>query len=120
MAWVMVKVTTLVADALIFDLEDAVTADAKLGAREMMRDAFVAGGYRADDKILCINGFDTPWAQAEAKSLSGLRVDAVLLPKVNTPKDIDDISEMIDLGMQIWAIMETGQGILNAAQIASY
>ena len=46
--------------------------------------------------------------------------DAILLPKVNTPRDIDNIGALIDKDMPIWAMMETAQGVLNAAQIAAH
>ena len=53
-------------------------------------------------------------------ALSGVGADAILLPKVNTPRDIDNIGALIDKDMPIWAMMETAQGVLNAAQIAAH
>ena len=71
-------------------------------------------------KIVRINGFDTPWGRDDVDALSGVGADAILLPKVNTPRDIDNIGALIDKDMPIWAMMETAQGVLNAAQIAAH
>jgi len=117
---VLEKAMTLTADALIFDLEDAVSPDAKAGARAIMRAALLNGNFGARYKIVRINGFDTPWGRDDVDALSGVGADAILLPKVNTPRDIDNIDALIDKDMPIWAMMETAQGVLNAAQIAAH
>ena len=117
---VLEKAMTLTADALIFDLEDAVSPDAKAEARAIMRAALLHGNFGARYKIVRINGFDTPWARDDVDALSGVGADAILLPKVNTPRDIDNIGALIDKDMPIWAMMETAQGVLNAAQIAAH
>ena len=117
---VLEKAMTLTADALIFDLEDAVSPDAKAGASAIMRAALLNGNFGARYKIVRINGFDTPWGRDDVDALSGVGADAILLPKVNTPRDIDNIGALIDKDMPIWAMMETAQGVLNAAQIAAH
>ena len=117
---VLEKAMTLTADALIFDLEDAVSPDAKAVARAIMRAALLNGNFGARYKIVRINGFDTPWGRDDVDALSGVGADAILLPKVNTPRDIDNIGALIDKDMPIWAMMETAQGVLNAAQIAAH
>ena len=117
---VLEKAMTLTADALIFDLEDAVSPDAKAEARAIMRAALLNGNFGARYKIVRINGFDTPWGRDDVDALSGVGADAILLPKVNTPRDIDNIGALIDKDMPIWAMMETAQGVLNAAQIAAH
>ena len=117
---VLEKAMTLTADALIFDLEDAVSPDAKAGASAIMRAALLNGNFGARYKIVRINGFDTPWGRDDVDALSGVGADAILLPKVNTPRDIDNIDALIDKDMPIWAMMETAQGVLNAAQIAAH
>ena len=117
---VLEKAMTLTADALIFDLEDAVSPDAKAEARAIMRAALLNGNFGARYKIVRINGLDTPWGRDDVDALSGVGADAILLPKVNTPRDIDNIGALIDKDMPIWAMMETAQGVLNAAQIAAH
>jgi (3S)-malyl-CoA thioesterase len=43
--------------------------------------------------------------------------DAILLPKVNSTADLDALAALVP-DLPIWAMMETPQGILNAASIA--
>jgi citrate lyase subunit beta/citryl-CoA lyase len=55
------KAKALPADALIFDLEDAVAPDAKLRAREQACAAVASRDYGYRELALRINGLDTPW-----------------------------------------------------------
>ena len=63
-------------------------------------------------KIVCTDGFDTSLEQASTKAISRLGADVVLLPKLNTPKDIYAV-QLIEEDMRSWTITETVQGILN-------
>mgnify|MGYP001627883967 CR=1 FL=1 len=106
-------------DAVIFDLEDAVSADAKEEARETLGDALAAGGYGSRAKIVRINGLDTKWGRADAEAAAKMQCDAVLLPKGNSPADLDALAELTG-DLPIWAMMETPRGMLNAAEIAAH
>ena len=55
------KAKSLAADAVIFDLEDAVAPEAKLEARDTVCAAVKAGGYGPREVIIRINGLDTEW-----------------------------------------------------------
>jgi citrate lyase subunit beta / citryl-CoA lyase len=55
------KARSLSADALIFDLEDAVAPDAKPLAREKVCDAVKSGGYGGREIVIRINALETPW-----------------------------------------------------------
>src|SRR5216683_8352306 len=59
------KARTLPADGLIFDLEDAVGAEAKEGARAIIAAALAAGGYGGRELVLRVNPLDTPWGHAD-------------------------------------------------------
>ena len=115
------KARSLPVDAIIFDLEDAVTADEKVGARDTLKDAIAEGGYGNRVKIVRINGFDTDWgrADAEAVAVAHMDVDAVLLPKVSGAADLDALAEITG-DLPIWAMMETPQGMLRAEEIAAH
>ncbi|HCC96139.1 MAG TPA: CoA ester lyase, partial [Rhodobacteraceae bacterium] len=76
------KARNLPTDSIIFDLEDAVSAESKSEARVILRAALAQGGYGARLKIVRINALNTPWGEADLQALDGLDVDAVLLPKV--------------------------------------
>lgn len=113
------KARGLPADAIIFDLEDAVSVDEKEAARATLADALATGGYGARMRIVRINGLDTEWGVDDAKAAKVMGADAILLPKVSTPADLDALADITG-DTPLWAMMETPLGMLNAAQIAAH
>jgi len=114
------KARELPVDAIIFDLEDAVTPDAKVEARATLAQALAVGGYGAKVKIIRINGLDSAWGAGDVDALRDAGADVFLLPKVNSAADVQALSDLLNNGTPIWAMMETPQGILNAAEIAAH
>lgn len=113
------KARGLPVDAIIFDLEDAVSADEKVNARDTLGAALAEGGYGARMKIVRINGLDTTWGQSDAEAVTKMACDAVLLPKVSSPDDLNALAAITG-DLPIWAMMETPRGMLNAAAIAAH
>lgn len=118
------KAKTLPVDAIIFDLEDAVAMDEKANARTLLAETLAAGGYGPRAKIIRINGFDTEWGEADLDAAISVAPDAILLPKVGSAEVIKKVAAKLDANpacadTTIWAMMETPQGILNAASIAA-
>ena len=113
------KARGLPVDAIIFDLEDAVSVDEKVASRAILAEALAAGGYGTRLKIVRINAFDTEWGRADAKAAAEMGADAILLPKVSTPADLDALAEITG-DIPLWAMMETPLGMLNAAAIAGH
>lgn len=113
----MEKARTLAADAIIFDLEDAVAPAEKPGARDLLR-AALAQDYGGRARIVRINGFDTEWGRDDAAAFA-TGADAVLVPKVSRPEDLDAVAAIVP-DMPLWAMMETALGMLNAAAIAAH
>jgi (3S)-malyl-CoA thioesterase len=118
------KAKTLPVDAIIFDLEDAVSIDEKSNARDLLAETLRAGGYGNRAQLVRINAFDTDWAEADLEVIAAARPQAILLPKVNSAADIERLAGKLDARPEmadtaIWAMMETSQGILNAAEIAA-
>ncbi|WP_435660232.1 HpcH/HpaI aldolase/citrate lyase family protein [Leisingera caerulea] len=113
------KAKTLPVDAVIFDLEDAVSVDEKPNARATLAQALEAGGFGARMKIVRINGLDTEWGREDAIAAAKMDCDAILLPKVNSPADLDALAEITG-DIPLWAMMETPRGMLNAAAIAAH
>ena len=116
------KARGLAVDAIIFDLEDAVAPDAKIPARDTLI-AALAQGYGPRACLVRINGFDTPWGADDLNAVAAAKPEAILLPKVNGPEDVAALAEKLaarpeTANTQIWAMMETCEGILNAAAIA--
>lgn len=114
------KARSLPVDAIIFDLEDAVTPDAKAEARETLKTALAEGGYGAKAKIIRINGLDTDWGADDVATLKDSGADAFLLPKVNSAADIQALSDILGTETAIWAMIETPLGVLNALEIAAH
>ena len=113
------KAKSLPVDAVIFDLEDAVSVEEKENARDTLAAALKEGGYGARVRIVRINGFDTPWGKEDAKAAAAMDCDAVLLPKVSCAADLDALAEITG-DKPLWAMMETPRGMLNAAEIAAH
>ena len=114
------KARDLAADAIIFDLEDAVAPDEKVAARATLARFLTEVDYGPRVRIVRINGFDTDWGRADAAAFAGHGgVDAILVPKVNAPADLDAVAAVAG-DKPLWAMMETAAGMLNAAAIAAH
>ena len=111
------KARGLPADAIIFDLEDAVAPAEKGAARDALLAALVQD-YGARARIVRINGLDTPWGRDDAAAFAS-GADAVLIPKVNAPANLDAVAALVP-ETPLWAMMETAAGMLNAAAIAAH
>jgi len=117
------KARSLAADALIFDLEDAVAPDAKVGARDTIAAALAQGGYGGRELILRVNSLATPWGHGDLLAAARMKLDGVLLPKVESADAVRQ-AETVLAGagapetLAIWCMMETPMGMLRAAEIA--
>ena len=83
------KALQLDCDGLIFDLEDAVAPTAKAAARASVIDSLTTQDYGRRERIVRVNGLDTPWGAADIASLDGAAVDAVLFPKIESAAMVD-------------------------------
>ena len=113
------KARDLPVDVILFDLEDAVAPDAKVVARSTLATALVAGGYGPRLTVVRMNALDTVWGADDAAAIALMDCDAVLLPKVNGPADLDAFAALIP-DKPFWAMIETPMGVLNAASIAAH
>ncbi len=113
------KARSLPADAIIFDLEDAVAAEEKSTARALLVETLKAGGYGARAKIVRINGLDTPWGAEDAAAFKDAGADAILLPKVDNALMVKPLTDILGPDLPVWAMMETPRGIINAMEIAA-
>src|SRR6266513_4011751 len=118
------KARTLPADAVILDLEDSVAPEAKAAARQQVMDAVAAGSFGRREVIVRINGLDTQWWLDDINAVAGAKPDAILVPKVTSPAQFDDVIERLiddhaDHSVRVWAMMETPFAILHAEEIAA-
>ena len=117
------RAKTLPADALIFDLEDAVAPDAKAIARQMVCDAIRAGGYGKRELIVRVNGLATV-GDADLAAVATSGADAVLLPKIESSDLVRQALSILTAhgapaDLAIWCMLETPRGILRAEDIAA-
>jgi citrate lyase subunit beta/citryl-CoA lyase len=118
------KAKTIPADALIFDLEDAVAPDAKVRAREQVCAAVKAGGYGGREMVIRVNALETPWGTDDLIAACEAVPDAILVPKVVHSGDIISAAKILQSvhapeKVRLWAMMETPMAILNARTIAA-
>lgn len=119
------KATTLAADAIIFDLEDAVAPDAKEAARANAVAAVSSGRYGHRELTIRCNGLDTPWGIDDLAAAAQTPAAAVVVPKVSSAEYLDEITRRLDAagahpGMRIWAMVETPAAVLDVRAIAAH
>src|ERR1700744_2194383 len=117
------KARELPADVLILDLEDSVAPDAKAQGRENILKALKTG-FGDREVMVRINGLDTRWWVEDLDSIIGGRPDAVLVPKISDPHQLEDLeARLVALGtdphVRVWAMMETPLAMIHAGQIAA-
>jgi citrate lyase subunit beta/citryl-CoA lyase len=86
------------ADALILDLEDAVSPENKPRARELVP-AFLRGRPRAKRRSeiwVRINPLDTDFALMDLAAIVATAPDGLMLPKANGPEDVLRLSYYLD------------------------
>lgn len=115
------KARGLDADALIFDLEDAVAPERKDEARRHVVEALAAGGYGRAERVLRVNAPGSPWFEADLAAALAARPDAVLIPKAEAPGTILACAgALADApGIRLWAMIETPRAILDADRLAA-
>tara|TARA_B110000263_G_scaffold59974_1_gene51417 strand:- start:881 stop:1708 length:828 start_codon:yes stop_codon:yes gene_type:complete len=119
------KAKNLEADALIFDLEDAVSPENKELARDQACAAAASSEYGNRELTIRCNGLDTPWGTDDVLAAAAAAPAAVVIPKVDGPDYLDQVSTLLDKGgappsTRIWAMVETPSGILKVDQIAGH
>lgn len=119
------KAKSIPADALIFDLEDAVAPDAKDAARDRAVAAAASGQYGDREVTIRCNGLDTPWGADDLAAAATSGAAAVVVPKVESVEYLDEISAKLNAGgaprdLAIWAMVETPTAIFDARALAAH
>ncbi len=112
------------ADALVFDLEDAVAPGRKDCGRTAVRELLAEPGFDPDAEVcLRVNPVGSGASEDLAAVLGdGIRLDAVVAPKVASPSDVEALaSALADAGhpVPILALVESARGVLAADRIAA-
>ncbi len=119
------KAMDLPADALILDLEDAVAPDAKAEARDRVCAAAGSGDYGRREVTIRANGIGTRWHDDDVAAIAASGADAIVVPKVDTRADVDAVDTALRRAgapdeLAIWAMLETPEAVVNAAEIAGH
>lgn len=120
------KAQTITADAVIFDLEDAVSISEKDQARDNVTRALSEMKNSGKEIIVRINAMDTLWGYKDIMAIASLYPDAIILPKANENSLIT--ADMMlgamekELGAELYTIkliplFETTYSIANAYQV---
>jgi len=102
------------ADAVIIDLEDAVTPTAKEAARDAL-----AGALPAAAVIIRVNAAGTPWHDGDIALLDRLGMVGVMLPKAEDPALVDGVARRLRGRRRLIPLIESARGVHRAVDIAA-
>ena len=127
----MEKATTLGADVVFLDLEDAVPPQDKDRARANVIEALRTLDWSGTAVSVRVNGLDTHWCYrdvVEVVEQAGDVLDTVLVPKVGSPEDVAFVATLLDqieqrngwepgrIGIHI--LIETARGMAGVEAIS--
>ncbi len=117
------------ADAVIFDLEDAVSPAEKDAARILVRNTMRYMDFGSCGRIVRINSIDTPYWKKDLDQILPHKPDLILLPKTSCAADVLEadayMTELEEkLGFEngtvgLMPLIETAMGVENSFSIAS-
>ena len=116
-------------DAIIFDLEDAVSPAEKDAARILVRNTLRYMDFRGCETIVRINSIDTPYWQKDLDTVLPQKPNLILLPKTSCAADVQAADAYMTaleekLGLPndtvgLMPLIETAMGVENAFSIAT-
>lgn len=116
-------------DAVIFDLEDAVSPAEKDAARILVRNTMKYMDFRGCEIIVRVNSVDTDFFKADIDTILAYKPDLILLPKTSCKEDVlfaDAYMSKVEetLGLEngtvgLMPLIETAMGVENSFAIAS-
>lgn len=105
-------------DAVIIDLEDAVSPDDRPAARDALRGHLATlDSDTADRTVVRVNPVNEADFTQDMAVLSGTSLRYVMVPKVEDPKDITAVAAALP-GVGVIALCETAAGVMVAHQLA--
>ena len=116
-------------DAIIFDLEDAVSPAEKDAARILVRNTLRYMDLRGCETIVRINSIDTPYWQKDLDTVLPQQPNLILLPKTNSAADVlaadaymtalEEKLGLVNNTVGLMPLIETALGVENAFAIAT-
>ncbi|WP_095083953.1 HpcH/HpaI aldolase/citrate lyase family protein [Mesorhizobium sophorae] len=124
----LAKIAQLACDAVIIDLEDGVAPADKIAVREKLAGIFanrpVANHLgRRCEMVVRVNALASEWGADDLLAVASCEPDGILLPKVDTPRDLLEAGDVLDDNfapdsVKLWAMIETPKALLNIGAIA--
>lgn len=122
----LAKIAQLACDAVIIDLEDAVAPADKIAAREKLAGIFANRpdpNGRRREMVVRVNALSSEWGTDDLAAVAKAEPDGILLPKVDTPRDVLEVGDVLDDSfapdsVKLWAMIETPKAMLNIGAIA--
>ena len=125
----IVKAVTLPADAVIFDLEDAVSLADKETGRIFARDYINLIKLRGISTFERVNSLTTGLTTEDLESTVVKGLDGIIFPKTETGSDVTELSRILDRvekrrglapkSIRLIPLIESAKGVVNSLQIAS-
>lgn len=114
-------------DSIILDLEDAVAENQKDAARYSLFHALREIDYRGVERVVRINGLDTPHWQEDIRVCVAGGADTIRIAKTESAKDVHIVEDAVaaaeeEFGVPagktlLMAALESARGVLNALEI---
>ena len=125
------KARTLPADQIFLDLEDACAPLVKPEARKTIVAALNEGGWEGKTRVVRVNDWTTEWTYRDVTEVvegAGANLDAIMLPKVQTPEQVHALDFLLTqiektMGLEVGRIgveaqIENARGLNNVVAIA--
>jgi len=126
---IIINGDALGADAVILDLEDAVSPSEKDAARILVRNAILLMKFENSEVIVRINSLDSEYWKSDLEEIVPLKPDFIMPPKTSSAADALEIDEYIteiesrfgieNNTVKIIPLIETALGVENAFLIAT-
>lgn len=91
----LTKAMATEADALVLDLEDAVTPENKDEARGIVSGWLADVEFGSQERMVRINPIDTPWFRADMEATMVNPPDSYLVPKIHGPDEVRMIDRVV-------------------------
>ncbi|MET0508262.1 MAG: CoA ester lyase [Burkholderiaceae bacterium] len=119
----LAKAPALGADAIVFDLEDAVAPAARPAARAALTQAVASCDATRVARVVRVNAIASDDFAADLAAVADCRPDAVLLPKVESADDLHRFAAAASSSglddIRLWAMVETAASLLALDSIVT-
>ena len=121
------KAKSLPADIVCFDLEDSVPDKEKKKARVLIKNTLKQRSKYSSDVFVRTNSPESGLVSADLKEIVQKGIDGIVIPKVNSVKELKKIEKIISSlekkrkikGIRLMPSIESALGVMNCYEIAS-